>query len=59
MTSFFQQIMSYCIGLCTQNAGLIEVDLEPRPKSGNDKINKLKQGRNTEKYHTTWTHIEK
>ena len=25
----FQQIILYCLGLCTQNPGLREVDLEP------------------------------
>ena len=27
-----QQIVSYCLGLRTQNPGLKEVDLEPSPK---------------------------
>ena len=43
------QIVSYCLGLRTQNPGLREVDLEPSPKRGSDKINMLKQGRNTQK----------
>ena len=37
-----QQIVSYCLGLRTQNPGLREVDLEPSPKRGSDKINMLK-----------------
>ena len=56
-----QQITSHCVGLGTQNPGLKEVDLEPRPKRGSDKINMLKQGRETaaenKSYHTAWTHI--
>ena len=56
-----QQIISYCLGLCTQNPGLREVDLEPSPKRGIDKINMLKQGRNIPKesksYRKAWTHI--
>ena len=43
----FQQIVSYCLGLRTQNPGLREVDLEPSPERGSDKINMLKQGRKT------------
>ena len=38
----FQQIVSYCLGLRTQSQGLRQVDLEPRPKRGSDKINMLK-----------------
>ena len=49
MRSNFQQIVSYCLGLHTQNPGLREVDLEPSPKRGSDKINMQKQGRNTQK----------
>ena len=37
-----QQIVSYCLGLNTQNPGLRQVDLEPSSKRGNDKINMLK-----------------
>ena len=37
-----QQIVSYCLGLHTQNPGLREVDLEPSPKRGSNKINMLK-----------------
>ena len=37
-----QQIVSYCLGLCTQNAGLRQVDLEPSPKGGSNKIKMLK-----------------
>ena len=49
MTSNFQEIKSYCLGLRTQNPGLREVDLEPSPKRGSDKINMETQGRNTQK----------
>ena len=45
----FQQIILYYLGLHTQNPGLREVDLEPSPKRGSDKINMQKQGRNTQK----------
>ena len=31
-----QQIVSYCLGLCTQNPGLREVDFEPSPDRGSD-----------------------
>ena len=37
-----QQIVSYCLGLHTQNPGLRQVDLEPSSKRGIDKINMLK-----------------
>ena len=37
-----QQVVLYCLGLRTQNQGLREVDLEPSPKRGRDKINRLK-----------------
>ena len=36
------QIISNCLGLRTQNPGLREVDLEPSPKGGCEKINMLK-----------------
>ena len=49
MRSNSQQNESYCLGLLTQNPGLREVDLELSPKRGSDKINMLKQGRNTQK----------
>ena len=49
MRSNSQQIVSYCLGLHTQNPGLREVDLEPSPKRGSDKINMLKQGRYAQK----------
>ena len=56
-----QQMVSYCLGLCTQNPGLREVDLEPSPRRGGDKINMLKWGRkNTaenKSYRPAWTHI--
>ena len=34
-----KQIVSYCLGLCTQNPGLREADLEHSPERGSDKIN--------------------
>ena len=37
-----------------------KVDLEPSPDRGSDKINMLKQRRNTQQsklYRTTWTHL--
>ena len=37
-----QQIVPNCLRLHTQNPGLREVDLEPSPKRGSDKINMLK-----------------
>ena len=37
-----QQIVSYCLDLHTKNPGLREVDVEPRPKRGSDKIKMLK-----------------
>ena len=49
MRSNFQQIVSYCLGLRTQKPGLREVDLEPSPKRGSDKINMEKQGKKTQK----------
>ena len=55
-----EQVVSYCLGLCTQNPGLREVDLEPSPKRGSDKINRLRPRRkNTtenKSYRTAWTH---
>ena len=54
-----QQIVLYCLGLCTQNPGLREVEMEPSPKRASGKINMLKKDRKTEKenksYHTAWT----
>ena len=41
-----KQIVLYCLGLRTHNPGLREVDLEPSPKRGSDKINMLRQGKN-------------
>ena len=35
-----QPIVLYCLGLHMQNPGLREVDLEPSPKIGSEKINK-------------------
>ena len=56
-----QQLVSSCLGIRIQNPGLREVDLEPSPKKGSDKINMLKQGRKAAKigksYHTAWTHM--
>ena len=44
----------------TKNPGLREVDLEPSPKRGSNKINILKSGRKTaeenKSYRTAWTH---
>ena len=36
-----QQIVSYCLGLRTQNPGLRELDLEVSPKTDSHKINML------------------
>ena len=56
-----QQNESFHLGLCMQNPGLKEVDLEPSSKRGSDKINVLKQGGTTpeknKSYRTAWTHI--
>ena len=56
-----QQIVLYHLGLHTQNPGLREVDLEPSPKRGSDKMNMLKKGWKTAEenkmYPTAWTHI--
>ena len=49
MRSNFQQIISTCLALHTQNPGLREVDLEPSPKRCSDKINMQKKVRNTHK----------
>ena len=44
-----QQSVSYCLDLRTQNPELRRVvDDEPSPKTDGDKINMLKQGRNTQ-----------
>ena len=55
-----QQVVLNSPGLCTQNPGLREVDLEPSPKRGSDKINRLRPRRkNTtenKSYCTAWTH---
>ena len=48
MRSNLQQILLYCLGLHTQKQGFREVDLEPSPWRGSDKINMQKQGRNTQ-----------
>ena len=44
-----KQIISYCLGLRTQNSGPREVDLEASPERGSDKINLQKQGTDTQK----------
>ena len=49
MRSNFQQIVLHYLGLSTQNPGLREVDLKPSSRRGSDKINMLRQGRNTQK----------
>ena len=49
MRSNFQQIASHCLSLHTQNPGLRDVNLDPSPKRGSDKINMQKQERNTQK----------
>ena len=49
MRSNSQQIILYCFGLHIQNPGLRNIDLEPSPKRGSDKIKMPKQGRNTQK----------
>ena len=40
--SINQKKAKNCLGLHTQNPGLREVDLEPSPNRGSDKINMLK-----------------
>ena len=54
-----QQIVSYCLGLHTQNPRLREVDLGTSPKRDKDKINKLRPSRKSttanKLYHTAWT----
>ena len=61
MRSNVQQIPPYCLGLHTQNPGLREVNLEPSPNRGSDKIIMLKQGRKTPEENksccTAWTDI--
>ena len=56
-----QQIVSYCLGLRTQNPGLREVELQPSSKRGSEKITMLKESRKTAKenklYRTAWIHI--
>ena len=56
----FQQIVLYWLGLCTQNPGLREVDLEPSPKRCSNKISILKEGRKTSEENfssfTAWSH---
>ena len=49
----------HCLKIHTQSRSK-KVDLEPSPERGSDKINMLKQRRNTEKcnlYPTAWSHI--
>ena len=43
MRSNFKQIVLNFLGLHTQNPGLRQVDLEPSPKRGSDKMNMQKQ----------------
>ena len=54
-------MVSYCFGVCTQNAELREVDLEPSPKRGSENINMLKYGKKTAEQsksnRTACTHI--
>ena len=38
----FQEMLLHCLGLCTQNPELRQVDLELTPKRGSHKINMLK-----------------
>ena len=53
-------MVSYCLGLHTQNLVLREVDLEPSPKRGSDKINRLRPRRKKttgkKSNCTAWTH---
>ena len=53
-------MVSYCLGLRTQNPGLREVDLQSRPRRGTDKVNMLQPRRKNitrnKLYLTTWTH---
>ena len=53
-----QQIMLYYLGLCTQNQGLREENLEASPNRGSGKINRLRprQNNTTEKavLYTAW-----
>ena len=55
------EIVLYSLGLRTENRGPREVELEPSPKRGSDKINMLKEGRKTaeenKSYRTASTHI--
>ena len=55
-----QQIVSHCLGLRTQNTGLREVDWEPSPKTGSDKIYRLrprtKDTTENKSYSTSWTY---
>ena len=57
MRSKFQQIVLYCLDLCTQNTRLWELDLESSHNRGTDKINMLKQGRNTQKKASLVVHL--
>ena len=42
MRPSFQQVLSYCVDLRTQNPGVTEVDLKRSHKRDSDKINMLK-----------------
>ena len=57
MRSKFQQIVLYCLDLCTQNTRLWELDLESSHNRGTDKINMLKQGRNNQKKASLVVHL--
>ena len=58
-TSDFQQILLFCLDLCTQNPVLREVGLKLSQKRGSDKINMLRQRRKNatenKSYGTAWT----
>ena len=53
-----QQIISYCVGLQTQNLGLREVELEPSPLRGiwQDQ-HATRYAEEKKLYWTAWTHI--
>lgn len=57
--SDFQQILLFCLDLCTQNPVLREVGLKLSQKRGSDKINMLRQRRKNatenKSYGTAWT----
>ena len=60
MRSNFQQIVLYCLGLHTQSPELKEVDLEPSPKRGSDKISMLTRKKHPKESNScciAWTNI--